>query len=320
MVQAFDFVVFIDDLKGSAATLATTFGFIEQPQEHGIRRFTAGNATWLIHSARNAAERILLQKRGPSPYMIGLQTNDKAIPHPYSLLGLPASKSPHTYDIDEHLIFIKTAPDWQPTSNQDDLSYQGIDHFAIACPKASVSNYVNSLIETYKLHITYALDVEDGHSGMQSVALANDNGNIRLPVIGPDGESSQVQTFLNQAKGPGIQHIGLATDNIIDTVKKLKQRGVSFLSIKPDYYDSESFQTMPLSDTDKQACRELNILADKTEEDHYLLQIFTEPCLGGMMIEIIERHNHETFGARNIKSLFDTVADYQKRQMDLQKS
>jgi 4-hydroxyphenylpyruvate dioxygenase len=320
MAQAFDFVAFIDDLKGSVANLASAFGFVEQTHEHGIRCFTAGDATWLIHPARNAAERILLQKRGPSPYLIGLKTNNKAIAHPYSLLGLPAAQSPHCYAIDEHLIFTKTAPDWQvKNTGPKDLSYLAIDHFAIACPKSSVHDYVQHLIDTYKLHVTYQLDVADGSSGMQSVALGNENGQIRLPIIGPDGQSSQVQMFLDQAKGPGIQHIGLATDNIIETVRELKKRGISFLSIKPDYYDSESFQSMPLNNADKEACRELNILADKTEDGHYLLQIFTEPCLGPMMIEIIERHNHETFGARNIKSLFDTVADYQKRQVDIEK-
>lgn len=316
MAQAFDFVAFIDDSKGSAANLATQFGFVEQAQEHGIRRFTAGDATWLIHPARNAAERLLLQKRGASPYMIGLKTNNKAIAHPYSLLGLPAINSPHCYALDEHLIFAKASPEWAPQSESTtkDLSYVAIDHFAIACQKRSVNDYVQHLINTYDLHVTYQLDVEDGNSGMQSVALANQNGKIRLPIIGPDGDSSQVQMFLDQANGPGIQHIGLATDNIIETVRTLKQRGIEFLSIKPEYYESEAFQAMPLSDADKQACRELNILADKTADDHYLLQIFSEPCLGPMMIEIIERHNHETFGAKNIKSLFETVADYQARQ------
>lgn len=315
MALAFDFVAFIDDLKGSAASLATTFGFIEQPEEHGIRRFTAGEATWLIHPARNAAERFLLQKRGASPYLIGLKTADESILHPFSLLGLPQAQSPHCRSLDDHLIFCETPPNWATTNaTQADLNYIAIDHFAIACPKPAVDGYVQQLIKAYDLHITYQLDVADGHSGMQSVALGSHNGKIRLPIIGPDGPTSQVQMFLDQAKGPGIQHVGLATDNIIETVRTLKDRGVKFLSIKSEYYESDTFQEMPLSDADKAACRELNILADKTADDHYLLQIFTEPCLGPMMIEIIERHNHETFGTRNIKSLFDTVADYQKRQ------
>jgi 4-hydroxyphenylpyruvate dioxygenase-like putative hemolysin len=314
MPQSFDFVAFIDDFHGTAAALATTFGFIEQSNEHGIRRFCAGDATWLIHGARNTAERVLLEKRGASPYCIGLKTQDKAIAHPYSFLGLPAAKNPDCLALDPHLIFLLTPPDWQKNQNKhSDLCYKAIDHFAIACPKVSVNHYVNTLIETYQLHITYQLDVKDGSSGMQSVALGNSTGDIRLPIIGPDGDTSQVQIFLDQAKGPGIQHIGLATDNIIETVRSLKNRGVSFLSIKPEYYDSEDFLSMPLSEQDKKACQELHILADKTEDNHYLLQIFTQPCLGGMMIEIIERHHHETFGAQNIKSLFDTVADYQKQ-------
>ena len=316
MIEAFDFVVFVDDLKGSVAQLAKTFGFVEQSEQYGIRHFMAGKVSWLIHPARNVAERFLLQKRGPSPYMIGLKTEDKAIAHPYSLLGLPAANSPYIYELDQHLLFCKTPFQWhQQTAINSKVNYSAIDHFAIACPKASVVDYVQNLCEQFSLQKTYSLDVEDGHSGMQSVALANANHQVRLPIIGPDGPSSQVQMFLDQANGPGIQHIGLATDNIIETVRHLKNEGIRFLSIKDDYYDSEAFNTMPLSDADKQACRELSILADKDEQGNYLLQIFTEPLLGPMMIEIIERHNHNTFGARNIKSLFDTVADYQNRQV-----
>jgi 4-hydroxyphenylpyruvate dioxygenase-like putative hemolysin len=320
MPQSFDFVAFIDDLKGTAASLAGTFGFVEQSNLHGIRQFCAGDAIWLIHGARNEAERALLEKRGPSPYCIGLKTQDKAITHPYCFLGLPAPSSPHCMALDPHLIFLLTPPDWQKDSkNHSSLNYLGIDHFAIACPKTAFNDYIEKLINAYQLHITYQLDVADGDSGMQSVALGNSTGDIRLPIIGPDGDSSQIQLFLNQAKGPGIQHIGLATDNIIHTVRSLKDRGVSFLSIKPEYYHSEDFIAMPLSQQDKKACQELGILADKTNEGHYLLQIFTQPCLGGMMIEIIERHHHETFGANNIQSLFETVADYHQRQAGIVK-
>ena len=319
MIQSFDFVVFIDDLKGTAANLATTFGFVEQTCEYGIRHFTAGAATWLIHQARNAAERNLLAQRGPAPYLIGLKTADKAVPHPYSLLGLPCPDSPYCFSLDEHLFFCQTPPDWRSKNSlKSSMNYTAIDHFAIACAKSKVSEFVHELITTYDFHMTYQLNVEDGNSGMQSIALANKNGNVRLPIIGPDGDQSQVQMFLNKAKGTGIQHIGLHTDNIIETVTQLKSFGVKFLSVKPDYYECEAFQAMPISNTDKQACKELNILADKDDDDHYLLQIFTEPMLGPMMIEIIERHQHNTFGAKNIKSLFDTVADYQNRQSNIE--
>jgi 4-hydroxyphenylpyruvate dioxygenase-like putative hemolysin len=295
-IQDFNYVAFIDDAAGSAAALAMRCGFKKQATQDHMDVYIAGDAAWLIHPARNCDEEMLLTSRGPAPYMIGLQSDDS---QPHNLVLHP----------NLHLL-ANTSLAYDSSAGH--IHYTGIDHCAIACEKGTVDTKANALTRELGFEETYRLDVDDGSSGMQSVVMASPNGKIRLPLIEPDGANSQVQVFLDQAKGMGIQHVGLSTDNIIETVKYLQKQGMRFLKIKAAYYNSEDFQSMPLSEADKTACRELNILADQNEQGGYLLQIFSEPCLGPMMIEIIERHNHNTFGARNIKSLFDTVADYQQ--------
>ena len=208
MTEAFDCAIFIDDANGSVASLATQFGFKKHPTQFAIDCYVAGEAVWLVHQARNEAEANLLTKRGPSPYMIAMKTNDAAVPHPFTLLGLPAPQSPYCYALDPHILFCQTPPKEKFEAGDSDIQYTAIDHFAIACPKQSVSDYVTNLIQQYNFHLTYELNVADGDSGMQSVALANHNNNIRLPIIGPDGNSSQVQTFITESNGPGIQHLG----------------------------------------------------------------------------------------------------------------
>ena len=314
MIDAFDYIAFIDDPEQSTVKLAITLGLIEQTQSSStVRHFTSGDVLWVIHGARSPAEQQFLRQRGPAPYLIGLKDHYQPLKQHEQplLLGLPLPTLSQQ---------VRLAPDIALLASQANIErpqhplapYSAIDHCALACHQADVIPIAKQLIDTFNLHTNYKLDVNDGHSGMQSLALANQNGAVRLPIIYPAGASSQVQHFLDQAHGPGIQHIGLATDNIISTVRHLKTQGIKFLTVQPEYYTSEHFVKAPLSDTDKASCQDLNILIDYNDQGDYLLQLFTQPCLGAMMIELIERHNHQTFGANNIKALFQSVAAYQE--------
>jgi 4-hydroxyphenylpyruvate dioxygenase len=142
-----------------------------------------------------------------------------------------------------------------------------------------------------------------------SKVMSNGNGRIKFPINEPaEGKKkSQIEEYLDFYGGPGIQHIAVATDNIVETVSALKSRGVEFLTVPTTYYD-DLLDRVGHIDEDLQPLRELGILVDRDEEG-YLLQIFTKPVepRPTVFFEIIQRKGAKSFGKGNFKALFEAI-------------
>jgi 4-hydroxyphenylpyruvate dioxygenase len=147
------------------------------------------------------------------------------------------------------------------------------------------------------------------YSALMSKVMANGNGRIKFPINEPaqGKKKSQIDEYLEFYNGPGVQHIAIATDDIIATVSALRERGVEFLRIPGTYYDS-LLDRVGHIDEDVTALRDLGILADRDDEG-YLLQIFTKPVEDRptLFYEIIERKGAKSFGAGNFKALFEAI-------------
>ena len=147
------------------------------------------------------------------------------------------------------------------------------------------------------------------YSALMSKVMANGNGRIKFPINEPaEGKKkSQIDEYLEFYNGPGVQHIAIATDDIIATVSALRERGVEFLRIPGTYYDS-LLERVGHIDEDLTSLQELGILVDRDDEG-YLLQIFTKPVEDRPTIfyEIIERKGAKSFGAGNFKALFEAI-------------
>jgi 4-hydroxyphenylpyruvate dioxygenase len=145
--------------------------------------------------------------------------------------------------------------------------------------------------------------------------MANGNGRIKFPLNEPakGKKKSQIDEYLEFYQGPGCQHIALATDDIIDTVTKLRDRGVEFLRVPATYYDTVSERVGKIEE-DLKPIKELGILVDRDEEG-YLLQIFSKPMEDRptLFYEIIQRKGAKSFGAGNFKALFEAL----EREQDL---
>jgi 4-hydroxyphenylpyruvate dioxygenase len=141
-------------------------------------------------------------------------------------------------------------------------------------------------------------------------------GRIKFPINEPARarRRSQIEEYLDFHHGPGVQHIALATDDIIQTVRALRDNDVSFLKVPPSYYDMVPDRVGPI-DEDLRELAELGILVDRDEEG-YLLQIFTKPVLDRptVFFEIIERHGAQSFGKGNFKALFEAIEREQARR------
>ncbi|WP_333663243.1 4-hydroxyphenylpyruvate dioxygenase [Chishuiella changwenlii] len=158
------------------------------------------------------------------------------------------------------------------------------------------------------------------YSALMSKVMSNGNGYSKFPINEPaEGQrKSQVEEYLDFYEGEGVQHIAVATKDIIKTVTELKARGVEFLSAPPEaYYDMIPDRVGEI-DEDIKKLQNLGILVD-CDEEGYLLQIFTKPVEDRptLFYEIIERHGAQSFGAGNFKALFEALEKEQEKRGNL---
>jgi 4-hydroxyphenylpyruvate dioxygenase len=147
------------------------------------------------------------------------------------------------------------------------------------------------------------------YSSLMSKVMANGNDRIKFPINEParGKRKSQIDEYLDYYSGPGVQHMALATDDIIRTVTTLKDRGVEFLSVPTTYYDELQSRIGKIEE-DVSELAALGILIDR-DPDGYLLQIFTKPVEDRPTVfyEIIQRKGAKSFGAGNFKALFEAI-------------
>ena len=147
------------------------------------------------------------------------------------------------------------------------------------------------------------------YSALMSKVMSNGNGRIKFPINEPAAgkKKSQIDEYLDYYRGPGVQHIAVATDDIVKTVRALKSRGVEFLQVPQVYYDTV-LQRVGKIDEEIAPLAELGILVDSDDEG-YLLQIFTKPVQDRptLFYEIIQRKGAKSFGAGNFKALFESI-------------
>jgi 4-hydroxyphenylpyruvate dioxygenase len=162
-------------------------------------------------------------------------------------------------------------------------------------------------------------DISTEYSALMSKVMSNGNGFVKFPINEPaEGKrKSQIEEYLEFYNGEGVQHIAMATLNIIDTVTQLQERGVEFLQVPASYYEELEARVGRI-DEDLGALKKLGILVDRDEEG-YLLQIFTKPVEDRptLFFEIIERKGAKSFGKGNFKALFEAIEREQANRGNL---
>ncbi len=152
-------------------------------------------------------------------------------------------------------------------------------------------------------------DISTEYSALMSKVVQGGNGRIKFPINEParSKRRSQIEEYLNYYRGPGVQHIALTTDDIIQTVRALRHNDVSFLRVPHAYYDAVPARVGEIEE-DLNDLAELGVLVDRDDEG-YMLQIFTKPVEDRptLFFEIIERHGSRSFGKGNFKALFEAI-------------
>ncbi len=210
----------------------------------------------------------------------------------------------------------------QSRTFKSDVGLQYIDHCVGNVPLGQMNQWVKFYEDVmgFKLLITFDdADISTEYSALMSKVVSNGNGFVKFPINEPaqGKKKSQIEEYLDFYNGAGVQHIAVATNNIIQTVGELRNRGVEFLKVPDTYYD-DLLDRVGHIDEDLQPLRDLNILVDRDEEG-YLLQIFTKPVEDRptLFFEIIQRKGATSFGKGNFKALFEAIEREQARRGNL---
>ncbi len=185
---------------------------------------------------------------------------------------------------------------------------------------------MNRWVEFYEKVMGFSLlitfddkDIATDYTALMSKVVSNGNGYIKFPINEPakGKKKSQIEEYIDFYNGPGVQHIAIATGDIIDTVAALRERGVEFLRVPEIYYD-DLLDRVGSIEEDIKPLKELNILVDRDEEG-YLLQIFTKPVQDRptLFFEIIQRKGAKSFGKGNFKALFEAIEREQELRGNL---
>jgi 4-hydroxyphenylpyruvate dioxygenase len=162
-------------------------------------------------------------------------------------------------------------------------------------------------------------DISTEYSALMSKVMANGNERIRFPINEPavGRKKSQIEEYLDYYGGPGVQHIAMATDDIVDTVRKLQRQGIEFLCVPTSYYDGLTARVGRIDEPLEQLA-EFGILVDRDDEG-YMLQIFTKPVEDRptLFYEIIQRKGSRSFGKGNFKALFEAIEREQAKRGNL---
>jgi len=272
-------------------------------------------ALWVDDAAYSFEETL---RRGAKPYMEPAKLEDEN--------GEVVLSGVHAYGETVHVfverknyggVFLPGFVKWESDYNPPPTGLRYVDHMV-----GNVGwNEMNTWVDFYANVLGFAQlisfddkDISTEYTALMSKVMASGNGRIKFPINEPaEGQKkSQVEEYLDFYEGPGVQHIAVATDNIIETVSALRSRGVEFLQVPSNYYDTLLDRVGGI-DEEVSVLRELGVLVDRDDEG-YLLQLFTKPVgpRPTLFFEIIQRKGAISFGKGNFKALFEAIEREQR--------
>ncbi len=244
--------------------------------------------------------------------------------------GIFKQASIHTYGTTIHTFVERAgykgsfAPNYKKIKNRpgNPVGLLAIDHVVGNVEVGKLSQWVEFYKRIFGFSVYQefgAKDISTQYSALISAVMANKNTSIKLPINEPAKglRKSQIQEYLDYYQEPGVQHIAIATENIIATVSELRKRGIKFLTVPKSYYAALSERVGKI-DENIEELAELGILVDR-ESSGYLLQIFTKPVQDRptLFFEIIQRKGATGFGKGNFKALFEAIEEEQSKRGNL---
>lgn len=234
----------------------------------------------------------------------------------------------HTYGETVHVfverknykgVFMPGFVKWKTEYNPSSVGLKYIDHMVGNVELGAMNKWSKFYEEVMGFANIVTFDDKDistEYTALMSKVMSSGNGRIKFPINEPaiGKKKSQVEEYLDFYKGPGCQHIAVATDDIVFTISEMRKRGVEFLYVPGSYYDTVK-KRVGIIDEDMKRLKELGIMVDRDDEG-YLLQIFTKPVEDRptLFFEIIQRKGAKSFGKGNFQALFESIEAEQAKR------
>jgi 4-hydroxyphenylpyruvate dioxygenase len=338
-LDGFEFVEFTGPDPEALATLFASMGFthLGDHRSKNVRRYAQGDINFILNMEPSGQAALFRKQHGPSANAMAFRVHDARAAFEEAVrrganpvtgpvgpmeLNIPAIEGiggSNLYLVDRYGAQEIYDVDFRPVPGaaRDDRSVglHTLDHLTHNVRRGRMAHWAEFYERIFNFHEIRYFDVEGKATGLFSKAMTAPDGKIRIPLNESQDEHSQIEEFLREYHGEGIQHLALATDDIFATVDALRANGIRFQETPDSYFDMID-QRLPGHGHDVEALRRRGILIDGAPKTGggLLLQIFTENEVGPIFFEIIQRKGNEGFGEGNFKALFESLERDQMRR------
>ncbi len=336
--DGFEFVEYTAPRPGDLRALFERMGFalVARHRSKDVTLHRQGDVNFIVNAEPDSFARAFARLHGPSVCAIAFRVRDAAAAYRHCLAGGARGVAgkvgpmelniPAIEGIGGSLIYLvdrygpRTIYDvyFAPVAAFDHVGVglTAVDHLTHNVHRGRMDEWARFYQRLFNFREIRYFDIEGRVTGLVSRAMTSPCGKIRIPINESRDDRSQIEEYLAAYRGEGIQHIALATDDIVATVEALKARGVAFLDPPPDAYYEAVDARLPGHGEDLARLKRNGILIDgaPTKEGGRLLQIFTRTVIGPIFFEIIQRKGDEGFGEGNFKALFEAMEEDQIRR------
>jgi 4-hydroxyphenylpyruvate dioxygenase len=342
--DGFEFVEFTGPDPEAIKRFFETFGFtaVAKHRSKNVLRFKQGDINFILNMEPEGQPAAFRQTHGQSANAMAFRVKDaqhaireavkrgaKEVKGPVGPmeLNIPAIEGiggANLYFVDRYGAASIYDIDFRPIEGADEakasagLTY--IDHLTHNLHRGNMKVWADYYERIFNFREIRYFDIEGKHgTGLFSKAMTSPCGKIRIPLNESQDDKSQIEEFLREYRGEGIQHIALGTDDIFATVEELRRRGMKFQETPATYFEGVDARIGPHGeDLARLAKNQILIDGAPSKGQGLLLQIFTQNALGPVFFEIIQRKGNDGFGEGNFKALFDSIELDQIRRGVLQ--
>jgi 4-hydroxyphenylpyruvate dioxygenase len=330
-LDGIEFVEFSSPDPARLERLFLEFGFskLMRHKSRNVAYFKQNDIHFLLNDEPSSAGRAFAAEHGPSISAMGWRVRDarKALELAVERGAKASSRSdygdggfrlvPAIEGIGGSLIYL--IDDYARASRYEALGFEAlpeparspgkgfiaIDHLTNNVEKGQMAHWADFYKKIFGFTEVRYFDIRGAKTGLTSYALSSPCGRFCIPINEGTEDKSQINEYLRDYRGPGIQHLAFLTEDILASLASLRGSSIATLDIDDEYYAS-IFQRVPGVTEDRKAIRDFNVLVDGDDKG-YLLQIFTKNLIGPIFIEIIQRKNHRSFGEGNFGALFRSI-------------
>ena len=326
--DGFEFVEYAAPEPQLLRSLFERLGFVESAHHRtkDVTLHSQGDINFIINAEPDSFAQQFARQHGPCVCAMAFRVENAAKAYPLAIArgATPIESTPGPMELniptllgiggsriylvdrygDNSIYDVDFVPTGRHTAFNAGLTY--IDHITHNVYRGHMNDWAQFYGRIFNFKQVRYFDIEGKRTGLFSRAMTSPCGKIRIPINESADDQSQIEEYLREYRGEGIQHIALGTDDIYQSVAALRKQQMNFQQT-PDTYYQQLEARVPRHGEDVEWMKKLNILLDGAPDEGLLLQIFTENVIGPVFFELIQRKGNEGFGEGNFQALFESI-------------